>query len=76
MNVVNVAQDTRSLCLAFDPVRSEKGIGIRHAVWMLDQVIDGYVAYEKAHRWLGYAQAIVVVEGGATLAQLKDINKP
>lgn len=43
--------------------------------WMLRGIIDGYIQHEKAHRWLGWAQAIILVQQGVDLDQLKLINK-
>ena len=54
--------------------RSLDGKGINHAVWMLEEVKHCRVKAEKAHRWLGWAQAILVYEGAATLEQCKTIN--
>ena len=30
-----------------------------HIEWMLKGIIDGYVIGEKAHRWIGWAQAVI-----------------
>lgn len=46
-----------------------------HALWMLQGIVSGYIQHEKAHRWLGYAQGILVVHGNITLADAKSINK-
>ena len=48
--------------------------GKLHLFDMLDAIIDGTIGGEKAHRWLGWVQAIMCVQGAATLEQLKDIN--
>ena len=58
-----------------DAYRSEDGTGPGHARWMLKGIIDGYIQHEKAHRWLGYAQAIAIAEGCTTLGELKSTNK-
>jgi len=54
--------------------RDPRGRSINHAKWMLEGIAWGYVQGEKAHRWLGYAQAIVVEQGFATLDKVKEIN--
>ncbi len=55
--------------------RDPNGKTLAHARWMLNGISVGYIQFEKAHRWLGYAQAIIVSHGAATLDELKDINK-
>lgn len=45
-----------------------------HARWMLEGISKGYIQHEKAHRWLGYAQAILVMEDSGTLSEMKIIN--
>lgn len=55
--------------------RSTSAIGVPHAIWMLEGIADGYVQHEKAHRWLGYAQALLVSDDVITLDQAKEINK-
>lgn len=50
-------------------------IGLRHVEDMLMGIINGTITGDKAHRWLGWAQAIICVGGGATLEELKAINK-
>jgi hypothetical protein len=56
-------------------VRSEQGVGIEHASWMLGEIIAGRVEGRKAHRWLGYAQAILVEASWLTLDEAKAANK-
>ena len=55
--------------------RDPDGKSIEHAAWMLQGIAMGYVQHEKAHRWLGYAQAIFVAEELLTLNDVKEINK-
>lgn len=56
-------------------VRNEEGRGVNHAYWMLTEIVLGNVTEEKAHRWLGYAQALLVAEDELTLEECKAINK-
>jgi len=56
------------------PERSASGVGKAHAAWMLKGISEGYIGDEKAHRWLGYAQAILVQEKLASLADMKRAN--
>lgn len=55
--------------------RSENGDTADHACWMLEGIRDGYIQHEKAHRWLGYAQGLLVSHGLLTLDRAKWINK-
>ena len=59
-------------------VRAERdpdGVSIEHACWMLEGLALGYIQHETAHRWLGYAQAILVTSGTNTLDEMKQVNK-
>lgn len=64
----------RPLQSLFAPERSEAGIGSPHACWMLSEIAEGRVTGRKAHRWLGYAQGLLVSYGMMTLDQAKRIN--
>lgn len=55
--------------------RDDTGASLEHAHWMLHGIASGYVQHDKAHRWLGYAQAIIVLMGVASLECMKDVNK-
>jgi hypothetical protein len=55
--------------------RDEDGCGIQHAAWMLEEIVTGKIAGRKAHRWLGYAQALLVSGGWLTLDEAKLANK-
>ena len=41
---------------------------------MLDQIMSAKVSGKKAHRWLGYAQCILVYEQQFLLGMVKSIN--
>lgn len=58
-----------------NPNRADDGRGIEHAFWMLNEIIQGKVEGEKGHRWLGYAQGILVHEDELTLEEAKLLNK-
>ena len=45
-----------------------------HIFDMLHQIERGERVGDQAHRWLGWAQAIICVHNGATLEELKKIN--
>ena len=46
-----------------------------HIEWMLEGIEKGYILDEKAHRWLGWAQAVIHIHQGIDLDTLKHINK-
>lgn len=46
-----------------------------HLTFMIDSMVSGAVSGEKAHRWLGYLQGVLVATGAASLEQMKDVNK-
>ena len=54
--------------------RQTEGNTIPHAEWIVEQVAKGNVCGDKAHRWLGYGQGVLVVLGVMTLSQAKLIN--
>lgn len=56
-------------------IQAEEANTLSHARWMLEGITKGYVQHEKGHRWLGYAQALLVFCKVTTLDQLKEINK-
>lgn len=49
-------------------------IGRDHLHYMIDEIEAGRVAGEKAHRWLGYLQGVLVAFGAATLEEMKETN--
>ncbi len=55
--------------------RDPGGETLEHATWMLTGISSGYVQHEKAHRWLGYAQAILVMAQVVKLDDMKAINR-
>ena len=76
MDIVEVAQKTRECAGSVSYAKQDvDGATLEHAIWMLQGIIEGYVTGEKAHRWLGYAQALVVVIGGVPLDGLLEINR-
>jgi hypothetical protein len=53
--------------------QSPEGNTQAHLVFML-RTITGWDNTEKAHRWLGYAQALAVMLGLARLEEMKVLN--
>ena len=75
MDVFKAAHDSLEYTGSNGPERDIDGGSLAHASWMLHGITMGYVQHEKAHRWLGYAQALIVNHGVASLADMKEINK-
>jgi len=55
------------------PLNAEYGKDHLHE--MVNKIICGEISEERAHRWLGYLQCAIVIGGGASLEQIKMINK-
>ena len=55
--------------------RDLDGRSSHHAAWMLQGIAFGYIQHDKAQRWLGYAQGILVANGVVTLTAMKRVNK-
>lgn len=45
-----------------------------HVLGMLEKIHSGEIVGDKAHRWLGWAQAAMVAAGITNLADMKDVN--
>lgn len=73
MNVQKAAINTLEF-VKVEPIRQASGTGPQHASWMLHGIAMDYIQNEKAHRWLGYAQAILVVERFASVGDMKKAN--
>ena len=74
MNIIQAADNTFRHINDIEPERSEHGRGIAHAGWMLMQILDNEVSGDKAQRWLGYAQGIIVENYYADLEQMRECN--
>lgn len=46
-----------------------------HIAYMIIKILSGGVEGEKAHRWLGYIQGVLVARGFASLDEMKEVNK-
>lgn len=58
-----------------DAERSDSGNTPGHLRWMLEELAGGRVdGPTKSCRWLGYAQAMMVISGYCTLNDMKTIN--
>ena len=49
--------------------------GKKHLTYMCEQIINGEVAEEKAHRWIGWIQGCLYMKGATSLEAMKEINK-
>ncbi len=49
--------------------------GKDHLMYMINRIAVGIVEGEKAHRWIGWVQGCVCVGKGASLNDMKKINK-
>lgn len=74
VHLVSAAFGTRNLIKDIKAVKDPQGRTAKHAAWMLDEVISKKIDGEKAQRWLGYAQGILVLKGKSTMEELRDIN--
>lgn len=77
MDPITAAKGTKKLIEESNTYAEEDqlGVGTDHAIWMLEQIINGEVRDSRAHRWLGYAQGLAVVYACATLDEVKEINR-
>lgn len=55
--------------------RDPEGKSVNHAIWLLRELKAERTSENKAHRWLGWAQCILVFHGLGTLEDMKQINK-
>lgn len=58
------------------PVRDPEGRTLGHARWMLENLPagTGTRARDRRCRWIGYAQALLVIRGRATLDELRSMT--
>lgn len=75
MNVQKVAEGIISKMGSSVAEFDADGVGTGHALWMLQGIAKGYIQYEKAHRWLGYAQSALVHADAVSLFEMKEANK-
>ena len=78
MNVKQAAQRTVDSCVNAIPLSGElshpEWARVRHLRSMNEAIQCGAVTGERAHRWLGWLQAVAYLRGGATPEQLQRIN--
>ena len=78
MNVQEAADSCRTRIIrsgAYDwEANGVYAASIGHIFEMLDKIVSGEIEGEKAHRWLGWIQALMCVNRIADLKELKEIN--
>lgn len=47
----------------------------QHLLWMLEQIQHGEVTGEKAHRWVGYVQGVLVALHVTSVEEMRDLNR-
>ncbi|HVI42704.1 MAG TPA: hypothetical protein VM577_18890 [Anaerovoracaceae bacterium] len=46
-----------------------------HLLWMIEEILNGNVDGEKAHRWIGFIQGVLWDDCYFTIEQMKDHNR-
>jgi len=54
----------------------EPGIYFPHLRWMLNELREGKVTGEKAHRWLGFIQGLMVMNELITVSGEREFTRP
>ncbi len=75
MNPINTATPMISLILLSELPEYHPEYGKDHLLEMVHKIESGEISGEKAHRWIGWIQGCVCMGKGATLEQMKSINK-
>ncbi len=80
MNVKTAAMKLRDLLSEMNQqndieVAKKQECDIIHLVWMCYEIINGHVKSDKAHRWIGYIQGVLVMRNLTTLEKMKELNK-
>ncbi len=76
MRMTEAARETiHATAGSHEAERDDAGKTKKHAMWMLRGIMEGYIQHEKAHRWLGYAQGMLVCQGALILEDVECINR-
>ena len=75
MNLIKATEKTSLLIDKTDLPMDQPEYGKNHLYDMAEKIHTGEVKGEKAHRWIGWIQACICMGNGATLEDLKEINK-
>lgn len=74
-SIKKAAKETKVLIDSTTLPEVNPSMGKDHLHHMCDQIINGKITGGSAHRWLGWVQGCIVVGEGATLDQIKALNK-
>lgn len=74
MNIAKIATACRVFIQQSSAPEHNKEFGKDHLHDMIQALESGAVSGEKAHRWLGYLQGVLVATGGCTLDDMKTLN--
>lgn len=75
-DVILAATACRDLIEHTQVPHTNADFGKDHLLEMVSKIESGEISGEKSHRWLGYLQGVIVSNSGATLEQMKRLNKP
>ena len=70
--LIELTEAERTSCLLPPPGRQTDQ---DHLLWMLDQIDAGAITGEKAHRWIGYVQGILVAYKITSVDEMRDLNR-
>jgi hypothetical protein len=54
----------------------EPGTSLGHLRWMLHKILNADVIGEQAHRWLGFVQGVMIVQGLTTVTEERNHTRP
>jgi len=74
MNVISAAKECRQYIDKCTIPENDPDYGKDHLLEMVEKIETGIVTGEKAHRWLGYLQGVLVATGGTSLEKMKATN--
>ena len=74
MNIAATANAMVEMILMADLPDGGDSYGKDHLLMMANKIMDGEVTDDKAHRWLGYIQGVLVSHDGGTLEDMMKAN--
>ena len=74
MDLKKVSEEMIPLILKSNLVELHPEYGKNHLFEMCNKIYNGVVTGEKAHRWIGWIQAVICISGGSSLEKLSEIN--
>lgn len=75
MDVISVAEAMFDIVDGTDFYGVPECCSKKHLNEMLTKIVLQKVTGEKAHRWIGYIQGAIAMQEGATLEELKNLNR-